>query len=737
MVCEGQQLANGRETSVMGEMAEAALAHGQRSQAHAGRVDTSRTGILIAATVLMLSFGTTVSAGSVPACAAINVRALPEAATCQRHFASALADGLYDTADARMKSGDLKGAAVALGCAARTLIGNTDDVRHYEWVRRRGVLAYREERIADALGHFECALRMAEERGDRTATAKQLKNVGSALRRIGDYRGALRRLAESLELQRADGGDAIGPVLNNLGDIYRELNEPETAQRYYREALDDFRRSGNPVEAAHVLESLSVLALDRGDAREAAHLLESALAADLQNGNRPYRSRIYAGLIRLAIAENDLTKAQRWRSEALSMAEEYGLTLPATLELEVARVDRLGERRLSAQSRLRDAIARLPDNDTERPALQRELAANLEDEGDTSAAIEMLRQAHSAELRLAESRYDRQSAWARTRFEAAEREHTIAGLEAENSLRSAALRQRTLLLWVTVASSLLLLALLLVFFLRRQQRARIAEAARQARHDEELARYRQQAAALDVDRRLLKALFEDRADPMCAIDADGAVLSSNRAACELLAVPEDAIAGQDFADYLQADQRDDFRAALERMEDATALPLAINRAQDGMPLRLTMTEWERDGGLILIGVASALESAGTHEASAAVLSDVAEDVPAPAQQDFRRALVELMLAVIDTWERTTGQGRLEFAEKSRIWRVTIDDGRLRARAMERYLSVSRLPKNPRWRDVLRSAYYVLGHCDMHVDARAELQRDVDAVLAYTRRSALT
>jgi two-component system, sensor histidine kinase ChiS len=737
MVSEGHHLANGRDASVMRAGGEANLAQGQIGQAHTGRVHSNRTWTLIAATILMLSFAATANAGSVPACAAIDVRALPEVATCQRRFASALPDGLYDTADARMKSGDLKGAAVALGCAARQLIGKNDDLRQYEWVRRRGVLAYREERVADALGHFECALRMAEERGDRTATAKQLKNVGSALRRIGDYRSALRRLAESLALQRADGGDAVGPVLNNLGDIYRELNEPQTALRYYREALDDFRRSGNPVEAAHVLESLSVLALDRGDAREAAQLLESALAADLQNGNRPYRLRIYAGLIRLAIAENDLAKAQRWRSEGLSMAVDYGLTLPATLELEVARVDRLGGRRLGAQSRLRDAIARLPDNDTERPALQRELAANLEDEGDTSAAIEMLRQAHSAELRLAQSRYDRQSAWARSRFEAAEREHTIAGLEAENSLRSAALRQRTLLLWVTVASALLLLSLLLVFFLRRQHRARIAEAARQARHDEELARYRQHAAALDVDRRLLKALFEDRADPMCAIDADGAVLSSNRAACELLAVPEDAIAGRDFADYLQADQRDDFRAALERMEDATALPLTINRAQDGMPLRLTLTEWERDGGLILLGVAPASESPSTHEASAVVLSEVAEEAQAPAQQDFRRALVELMLAAIDIWERTTGQGRLEFAEKSRIWRVTIDDGRLRARAMERYLSVSRLPKNPRWRDVLRSAYFVLGQCEMKADARAELQREVDAVLAYTRRSALT
>ncbi len=693
--------------------------------------------VLMIAVAILLSFATTTNAKSAPACAAIDARGLPELASCDRRFASASPDALFETADAQIKAGNLDEADAALGCAAQQLIDNYDALRRYEWVRRRGVLAYRREDVAEALAHFECALRMAEDRGDRTATAKQLKNVGSALRRIGDYPGALRRLAASLELQRADGGGEIGPILNNLGDIYRELKEPQAAARYYNEALGEFRRRNDTIEQAHVLESLSVLALDRDDSREAARLLETALAADPQNGHRPYRLRIYAGLIRLAIAEADIAKALRWRSEALSMAERYRLTLPAMLELEIARVDRLDGHQLAARSRLRDAIARLPDNDTERPALLRELAAILESEGDRADAIALLRQAHSAELRLTESKYDRQSAWARSRFEAAEREHTIANLETDNRLRRAELHQRTWLLWFTIASALLLMSLLLVFFLRRQQRSRLVEAARQARHDEELARYRQQAAALDVDRRLLKALFQDRATPMCAIDADGAVLSSNRAACELLAVAEDAMAGHDFTDYLEADQREDFHAALERMEDAAALPLTINRAHDGMPLRLTLSEWERDGELILLSIAPGDASNDAQEGASPVVVDaMSESGQAVSHDDFRRALVELMLAAIDTWERTTGQARLEFAEKSRIWRVTIDDGRLRARAMERYLSLSRLPKNPRWRDVLRSAYFVLGHCEMNADTRIELQRQVDAVLAYTRRSAL-
>jgi hypothetical protein len=57
--------------------------------------------------------------------------------------------------------------------------------------------------------------------------------------------------------------------------------------------------------------------------------------------------------------------------------------------------------------------------------------------------------------------------------------------------------------------------------------------------------------------------------------------------------------------------------------------------------------------------------------------------------------------------------------------------------MERYLSLSKLPRNPRWRDVLRSAYFVLGHCErLAPEAREALQRRVDGILAMTRRDAL-
>ena len=80
-----------------------------------------------------------------------------------------------------------------------------------------------------------------------------------------------------------------------------------------------------------------------------------------------------------------------------------------------------------------------------------------------------------------------------------------------------------------------------------------------------------------------------------------------------------------------------------------------------------------------------------------------------------------------------GKGRIDLADASGIWRITIDDGRLRVRAMDRYLSLDTLPERPRWREVLRTAYYVLAELELDAEQRQRIETLVEAVLASMRR----
>lgn len=656
-------------------------------------------------------------------------------------------EALFAHEKERMAASRFDDAESTLDCVEAVLAdGNgsgSHQVARYELVRRRGILDYRRERIPEALSRFECALSLSEGREDRVAVARDLKNVGSALRRLGDFHGALRVLTDSLEIQRAS-GEAAGAVLNNIADVYRELDEPDErdeAMRYYREALAAFQQHGERIEAAHVLESMSALYLDRGEPQQAAAWLQQALRTYRDNGNRAYEVRVYAGLTRAALASGEIAQARDLSASALAVAAEHDLPLPASLQLQAARVERLSGHGDAAAARLRGTLAGLAEGDVERSALLEELAAAQEAMGDRGAAIATLRRAHAEELALAGAQHDRQLGWLRTRFKTAERDRTIAALETENRLRRAELWQRTLLLWLTVAIVSAVGLGLWMLLQRRRQRERLQEEARRVRQEEELARYRREADALAEDRSLLQALLDSRDDAVCMLDAEGQVLAANRAACRSLGAGEHAPVGHAVAEFLAVADQAALTSALERMEDTAAQTFDFV-ARDGTPLLAHLAQWEHGDGLIVLGLQARADETADETSDAPSQAAIVDDTREAGMPDelrrneFRRSLVELMLAVIDTWERATGSSRLELAEKSRIWRVAIDDGRLRARAMERYLTVAKLPHNPRWRDVLRSAYFVLGQCAMEAQTREDLQRRVDAVLAYTRRSAL-
>jgi len=693
-------------------------------------------------------------ASAAPNCAALehaDGRPLPVPSVCVARFGvappaddSAAArrktiDALFATAKRSDDAGRFDEAEAAIDCADAVFGPVADALAREELLHQRGLLDYHRERVPQALSRFECELQRSTAREDHTAIARGLNNVGSALRRLGDYHGALAALTRSLEMQRAAGG-VQPPVLNNLGDFYRALDERDKAEGYYREALAALERRGDAKTAAHVRETLAELALDHGDARAARPLLEAALRAYREAGKRTFMLRVYAGLIRTALLEGDTTAAQRFVADALAVADAHHLPLPADLQREAARVDRALGRFVQAETRLRQALATLPERDADRAPLLEVLAETQDAQGRHEAAFATLREAQAQAERLAQARQDQQLGWLRTRFETAERDRAIAALEGENRLRRAELRQRTLLLWLTVAVAVSVALLVWTGLQRRRQRERLLAATRQVRHEEELARYRREAEALAEGRSLLQGLLDSRGDAVCLLDADGHLLAANRPACELLGIDAARPAGPVLADLLVAEDRAPLAEALERMEDATAQSLSVTMA-DGARLQARLSPWERGDGLVVLTLAPQAEEPVVSEAVSLPAPEAVETPPAAGgteerRDDFRRALVELMLAVVETWERSTGTSRLELAEKSRLWRVTIDDGRLRARAMERYLSLSKLPRNPRWRDVLRTAYHVLGQCELESGARQALQARVDAVLAYTRRDAL-
>lgn len=104
--------------------------------------------------------------------------------------------------------------------------------------------------------------------------------------------------------------------------------------------------------------------------------------------------------------------------------------------------------------------------------------------------------------------------------------------------------------------------------------------------------------------------------------------------------------------------------------------------------------------------------------------------------EYRQQLVNLMRAALHTWEMTTQKTKIELAEESNIWAVSIDDRRLRTRTFDRYLRLELLPRVPRWREVVRTAYFVLSNPAIEPETRASLEAELERTKAILKRAAI-
>jgi two-component system, sensor histidine kinase LadS len=107
-----------------------------------------------------------------------------------------------------------------------------------------------------------------------------------------------------------------------------------------------------------------------------------------------------------------------------------------------------------------------------------------------------------------------------------------------------------------------------------------------------------------------------------------------------------------------------------------------------------------------------------------------------SELQYREALVKVMQDCHYYWQKVTGESIIDLAEKSRIWSVSIDNGRLRTRSMNRYLSLDKLPSNPRWRQVARTAYFVLSKVSSDEEARRALEASVAHLQEIVEQKAL-
>ena len=656
--------------------------------------------------------------------AAIDLCESAYAAAAVRGDTRAAEDALARRSDAELALGDYAAAAHTLDRVA-VLPGAQAWEAQFRLARRRGMLAYRQGQIVESLTPFRAALALATAHGDARAEGQSWNDIGIALRRTGDLRGALEAFLASLERKRAAGDEALGALLNNLGDIYRELGDAESSRRRYDEALAAFEAAGRTLDAAHARESLGQLAADAGDVAAAAQFYAQASGDYERAGAAGDQLRLAALLARAALDAGDTAAASAQLERGVALARRLGVPEPPALVVQRARLLRLSGRIDAARELARATLERAHDDSGARIDLLHELAAASEAAGDYKTALADWRLWREADVERLKAEHDRRLEQLRVRFDLAEKERRIAALDADNRLRALEIERRAATQRATVLAALVGLLLIAAAVWRWRQHERVQRAVRAAQLADEIERYRHEAAALALDRGRLQALLDNAAHAVVALDAAGRIVALNAPAARRWALTADGAVGADLRAQLVSDDVARFDAALADMDERDAqVPLALAGLADAR-----LAPLGGGSGLAVLSFADAAAAPG--DDALALEADSAEE-----RDVYRHALVELMLATVAAWERSTGKTRIDLAEESRIWRITIDEGRLRVRALERYLSLAKLPRRPRWREVLRTVYYVLTECPLDPAEREALKGRLEQVQDAVRRRSL-
>jgi predicted ATPase/class 3 adenylate cyclase len=204
------------------------------------------------------------------------------------------------------------------------LPGATPPVR-FRALSAAGGLAYWQMDAPGARVHYEQALNIAREMGDRRAQMEGLYNISFLSEIAGDFAGAARLLEESNAIAHEIGDrEGMAQAQGSLGWLYMLTGDYDRSIAAEEASIEAFRETGNRFQVIDALATLGQAYRLRGDHDLArAHYLET-LSMLHESGSLPMTSRTLFMLAALEAAEGRYERAMRLWGAAERLQEELG-----------------------------------------------------------------------------------------------------------------------------------------------------------------------------------------------------------------------------------------------------------------------------------------------------------------------------------------------------------------------------------------------------------------------------
>jgi tetratricopeptide (TPR) repeat protein len=175
---------------------------------------------------------------------------------------------------------------------------------------------------------YKQALSIYRNHPDPLREAATLVNYGGMLAKLNRGEEARNQLEQAREIgeEYADEGPnlLVGVLHNNLGRVYQDIGDNDTALYYYQESRKTFRELGEQLLYAEAVENIGGIHGFLGDGDRAIKSLEEALAIYRESKNRDREAQALFNLYAISRAD-DLPLASESVSEILTLLQEYNI----------------------------------------------------------------------------------------------------------------------------------------------------------------------------------------------------------------------------------------------------------------------------------------------------------------------------------------------------------------------------------------------------------------------------
>ncbi len=635
----------------------------------------------------------------------------------------------------------------------------------YNWLRAKGLLFFNKEEYMNALPYYEQAMEVAKIMGESQLIALSYNDLGALNSVMFKYQEALEWLQKSLDIQyKLENHKNAALSLSNIAEIYLSLEQPEKALDYFNQSLklheksiqfDPKNKDLYDVYIAKIYLSIAIVQNASGAKNEALSNLNKALQIYQQYELKGQQVNVLSALGKMYIEDSKIKQA----IDVLEQAQDIESTLESQDNLEL-KINRVTVNMLAANWQQAEQIAiiglsqaRSKMNLDMEVKLLEQLAQIYKATGRLTQSIDSLEQLQAIKAELLKSKFNKSRGILLAEIELGQKQRALAKLEREH--RIAELNtSKQLLIFTMIGLLLISFIAYLLYLLKRKGKLKKDIQTDQAAHHNQL-------NMLSVDKDKIKQLFSGLTERFICFDSTGFI---HHHANDVALVDNSAKMQQNFPkiwqmvlpnlnqeEKLESDLLLDLDTSeadgiwvhqMAYLDDMLVCLLLSQEKQNSQSLK--HAECIRKYSEFKLQLADFVvnsrdfpihKSAQLNQVTLAMKAINKVESPITAgttQSEFKAQLVDLMITCVETWQTSTNKGRIELAEESGLWLVGIEEGHLRTRTMDRYSDINKIPENPRWRQVVKTAHYILSNCQLSINDRQQLNLKTEMVKQVLR-----